>query len=91
MLNNARRLQSSRSALDPEVVQKNADIAVAVLGEVARFLEQSSAGWILDTTEPTALDAHVVVAVCRLQDIDRKSLIPEAVRRYAEVAMAQSA
>lgn len=78
-------------ALEPQNVQKSVDDTEKYLREIAELLERSKTGWILNTTKPTALDAHVVVFICRLQDVHRDSLIPENVAHYAEVAMAQAA
>lgn len=72
-------------------MERNVDSTSTYLAEIAQLLERSKSGWILDTKVPTMLDAHVVVFVCRLQDIQRGGLIPEQVRQFAEVAMSQPA
>lgn len=91
MLTGCRLRTNKLAALEPDEVQKNVDRTSTYLAEIAQLLERSKSGWILDTAEPTMLDAHVVVFVCRLQDIQRGGLIPERVRRCAEVAMSQPA
>lgn len=86
------RIKSRKlDGLEPQNVQKAIDNTKVFLDEISQRLESPKTGWILDTTEPTALDAHVVVFICRLQDIHRENLIPDRVHQYADVAMQQSA
>lgn len=79
------------SALEPREVQNNVDRTRAYLAEIAGLVGRSNTGYILSTPEPTALDGHVVVFVCRLQDIHREALVPEAVREYVAAAVARRA
>lgn len=54
-----------------------------LLAEIDGMLQVSHTGWILNTTHPTALDAHMVVFVARLADAGRGELIPASITDYA--------
>lgn len=43
--------------------------------------------WILGTEDPTALDAHLVIFLARLQDLGKHKFIPAELRGYADMAM----
>jgi hypothetical protein len=45
--------------------------------------------WLLGLPQPSALDAHLVVFIARMRDVGRKDIVPEALDRYADVAMAR--
>ena len=86
------RTQTNKLAgLEDSNVEQAISRAQAFLAEIADSLGKSKTGWILDTPEPTALDGHVVVFVCRVQDVRRASLIPPEVETYAATAIGQEA
>ena len=43
--------------------------------------------WLFGAAVPTALDAHLVTFIARLKDIGRTDLVPDALVRYADLAM----
>ncbi|OAP54847.1 hypothetical protein AYL99_11295 [Fonsecaea erecta] len=73
-------------ALHPEKIHSEVNKAVAYLEEVASYLEPEAGPWMFGQPRPTALDAHLVVMIARLQDVGRGSIIPDALKEYAEKA-----
>ncbi len=63
--------------------------AKAYLEEAATLLDISSGPWLFGQKRPTELDAHLIVMIARLQDVDRGFLVPESLRSYGEKAMAE--
>jgi len=74
-------------ALQPEKMQSEVSKAAAYLEEVASFLTPDAGPWMFGQQKPTALDAHLVVMIARLQDVGRDSIIPEALKEYGDRAM----
>lgn len=58
-----------------------------LLHEIDEVLQVSQTDWILSTTLPTALDAHVIVFVARLKDAGRRELVPGCIIDYANKQM----
>lgn len=58
-----------------------------LLHEIGEVLQVSRTDWILSTTLPTALDAHVIVFVARLKDAGRGELVPGRIIDYADKQM----
>lgn len=79
------------SGLEPESVEEAIKRTKQWMAEIQPLVAQSKTGWCFDTTEPNALDAHLVVFLARLHDVRRDNLVPESVRKYGEVAMNQKA
>lgn len=52
--------------------------------------ENSGSNWLFGLPQPSALDAHLVVFIARMMDVGKKDVIPEALAKYAEVAMEKS-
>jgi glutathione S-transferase len=52
------------------------------------LLPGSTGQWMYGS-EPTALDAHLVVFIARMTDVGRENLISERLREYARWAWAQ--
>jgi len=74
-------------ALQPEKMQSEVSKATAYLEEVASFLRPEAGPWMFGQQKPTALDAHLVVMIARLQDVGRDSIIPETLKKYGNMAM----
>ena len=91
LIESCRIREGKLPGLEPQNVENAIRRTNVFLAEIAELLDHSTTGWILNTADPTALDAHVVVFICRLQDVDRQNLISDQVQQYAEVAMAQKA
>lgn len=86
------RVQATKlNGLKPESVDKAIENTKEFMAKIDSLLQKSQTGWIMNTVKPTALDAHVVVFICRLQDVHRQNLIPGRVEQYGEVAMSQEA
>ena len=58
-----------------------------LLHEIGEVLQVSQTDWILSTTLPTALDAHIIVFVARLKDAGRRELVPGRIIDYANKQM----
>lgn len=75
----------------PSLKRESAECAILktidLLHEIGERLQVSQTDWILNTTHPTALDAHIVVFVARLKDAGRGELIPARIIDYAEKQM----
>lgn len=46
--------------------------------------------WLFGFSSPSALDAHLITFIARMSDAGRKDVVPEALVRYADVAMERS-
>ena len=57
------------------------------MSKLEKMLKNSSTGWLFGLDWPSALDAHLVVFIARMQNIDRHDLIPEKLKAYGERAM----
>ena len=63
--------------------------AKTLMAKLDRFKStEGSSGWLFGLSNPTAIDAHLVVFIARMQDAGRLELIPEYFREYAERAKA---
>ena len=75
----------------PSLKRESAERAIVksrdFLHEIDEMLQASQTAWILNTTYPTALDAHIIVFVARLKDAGRGELIPARVIEYANKQM----
>ncbi|OQU94485.1 hypothetical protein CLAIMM_00839 [Cladophialophora immunda] len=74
-------------ALKPEKIQSEVSRATAYLEEVASYLRPETGPWMFGQQRPTALDAHLVVMIARLQDVGRGGMVPDALKEYGEKAM----
>ncbi|UKZ78733.1 hypothetical protein TrVFT333_006479 [Trichoderma virens FT-333] len=77
------------NALTPEKTQAELDKAQAYLEEVATLLNPSAGSWLFGQKRPTELDAHLVVMILRLQDVGRDFIIPDSVKEYGKIALAE--
>lgn len=73
--------------LTKEGQEKSAADIKAYLADVDSLLSKSKTAWLLSTTRPSALDAHVVPLVARMKDLNQDSLVPDSVAKYAASAM----
>jgi hypothetical protein len=73
--------------LKDDVVKENVEKARALMFRFQNMLEESRTGWLLGLSRPSALDAHVVVFIARMYDVNRKELIPEKLQQYGDRAM----
>ena len=48
---------------------------------------ESSTSWLFDLPHPTALDAHLIVFIARMLDVNRGEIIPERLKKYAAQVM----
>lgn len=65
--------------------------ATALMGEFDALLPEKGADgqagpWLFGFQQPTALDAHLIVFIARMRDVNRLELIPDKLQRYAEEA-----
>ena len=71
--------------------QESAERAIVktrdLLHEIGEVLQDSQTDWILNTTHPTALDAHVIVFIARLKEAGRRELVPARFMNYADKQM----
>jgi hypothetical protein len=71
----------------PSLKRESAERALVqtkdLLHEIGKTLQESQTDWILNTSHPTALDAHFIVFVARLKDAGRGELVPARTREYA--------
>ncbi len=77
------------NALEPEKVQEELERARKYLEEAAKLLDPTSGPWLFGQTKPTELDAHLIVVIARLQDVERDFLIPETLKAYGRKAMSE--
>lgn len=77
------------ASLTDESVNYNIEHAKTVLSELEAVVKDSTTDWCLGLSRPSALDAHLIVFIARLQDVDREALVPETLRQYAKNAMAR--
>lgn len=75
----------------PSLKRESAERAIVetkdLLHEIGEVLQVSQTDWILSTTLPTALDAHLIVFVARLKDAGRRELVPGCIIDYANKQM----
>lgn len=57
------------------------------MAKFRELLDNSQTGWLFNFDKPSALDAHLVVFIARMMDINRGDLVPEALKGYAAKAM----
>jgi hypothetical protein len=48
-----------------------------------------SGPWLFGLTDPSALDAHLIVFVARMRDVGRSNIVPKAVSDYVDQAINQ--
>lgn len=63
--------------------------AHSIMSTLDSLLIEGQGPW-LHGRDATALDAHVVMFLARLQDVGRANLIPTRLRRYLAMAMETS-
>lgn len=68
-------------------MEQNEARARQVLLKLDEILYESKTWWCFGLEKPSALDAHLIVFIARLTDIERTDLIPEALKGYAAKAM----
>ncbi|KAH8683737.1 hypothetical protein BGZ61DRAFT_456240 [Ilyonectria robusta] len=77
--------------LRPEITMQMSERATALMHEIDALLPEKGidgqAGpWLFGLQQPTALDAHLIVFIARMRDVNRLELIPDKLQRYAEEA-----
>ena len=65
-------------------VEGNIKRTEAIMDELHYILEQSQSGWFFGVEQPSALDAHVLGFIARLQDVGRDGLIPADLMQWAD-------
>lgn len=53
------------------------------------MLQDSQTAWLLSVPEASALDAHLIVFIARMYDVNRHNLIPEKLQQYGNRAMSE--
>ena len=75
------------TGLAEKTVSDNIKRAKALTQDLEKVVKDSPTDWCFGLDQPSALDAHLVVFIARMQDVDRADLIPETLRQYAAKAM----
>ena len=78
--------ETKLGSLTDEKVADNIGKVKALMEEFDKIVKDSETDWCFGFKQPTALDAHLIVFIARMQDVRREDLIPEALRRYAAKA-----
>ncbi|KAK0247009.1 hypothetical protein B0A54_17911 [Friedmanniomyces endolithicus] len=82
------RLKEKKFAvLTPQASRKNEEYAAQLMTRLESLLNASQTPWLFGLERPSALDAHLLVFIARMQDIGRGDMIPEALKKYGEKAM----
>lgn len=82
------RLEEKKIAtLTPQASKKNEEYAAQLMTRLESLLNASQTPWLFGLESPSALDAHLVVFIARMQDIGRGDVIPSALQNYGERAM----
>jgi hypothetical protein len=74
-------------ALKPEKMQSEVTKATEYMQGLVPLLRPNAGPWMFGTQRPTAMDAHLVVMIARLQNVGRDSIIPDKLKAYADLAM----
>jgi hypothetical protein len=69
------------------VVKENEERARKLMLKFQDMLPESRTEWLFGLNEPSALDAHLVVFIARMYDVNRHNLIPEKLQQYGNRAM----
>ena len=89
LIYNWRRVDDQKvTGLAEESVEQSINRATAVMAEFEKILQDSPTDWCFGLQQPSALDAHLVVFIARMQDVHREDLLPQRVREYGTKAMA---
>ncbi|KAK5200287.1 hypothetical protein LTR92_000830 [Exophiala xenobiotica] len=82
--------------IQPDAVRANEQKARELMGRLEALLSSSSSSssekgegqgpWLFGLEQPTALDAHVVILIGRLQDVGRTSVVSERLLEYTDAA-----
>lgn len=83
--------REKKGGVRPIQVDVELERAKVLLSKLDSLLaSEGSAHWLFGQAQPTALDAHTVVSLIRLQDVGMGTLIPSALEQYAAMAMRTS-
>ncbi|CAM1500407.1 Fc.00g095690.m01.CDS01 [Cosmosporella sp. VM-42] len=77
-------------AMLPETLKAEEAITVKLLEEIGAVRDchpSSEYPWIFGTEFATALDAHLIIFLARLLDVERAYLMPKTIQTYAEAVM----
>ncbi|KAI1617798.1 hypothetical protein EDD36DRAFT_459471 [Exophiala viscosa] len=80
-------LKEKQRAVEPEAAQQNRATALDLMTSLAGYLSDRGP-WLFGSDHPSALDAHLVVFIARMQDVGKDVLIPDALQAYARKAFA---
>lgn len=86
------RLQRTKvNGLEPATVAAQVHKVKTFMAEIESIrlahASERNFSYIFGTNGPTALDAHLVVFIKRMRDVDRADLIPEGMGAWADVLM----
>ena len=72
--------------LTPQIIQQEEEKAQTLLSKLTAAREHTMRGsgtvWIHDTRCPTALDAHVIPFLARLNDVGRADMVGDTLKSY---------
>ena len=83
-LANYRVEKEKLSTVSADEVEGNIKRTEAIMDKLHHMLEQSHSGWFFGVEQPSALDAHLLGFIARLQDVGRDSLIPAKLKQWAD-------
>jgi glutathione S-transferase len=89
MINAGRTKHKNVQGITPASIEKNEKAAKEFLGRLADRMTTAQ-DWLYGS-KATALDAHVVCFIARMQDVKRDYLVPQVLKDYAAWAMGQDA
>jgi hypothetical protein len=80
-------LNNSKLAhLEDDFVRQSVEDAKAYTQKLTENIEKSNTGWFFGLPEPSALDAHAIVFLQRMVDLERFNLVSQPLRAYLERA-----
>jgi hypothetical protein len=82
--------------MEPEVIKEMEHRTKVILNRLADTLPENTHGsgagpWMFGLQEPSALDAHTIIFVERMRDVDRMGLVPEKLDAWSQKATEQEA
>jgi hypothetical protein len=95
--NFVRSVKSSKvTGMEPEVIKEMEHRTKVILNRLADTLPENTHGsgagpWMFGLQEPSALDAHTIIFVERMRDVDRMGLVPEKLDAWSQKATEQEA
>jgi hypothetical protein len=79
--------EKDRRSLTLEERQKNETYVKQLMPKFEQLVRESRTGWLLGLEHPSAIDAHLIVFVARVLDVNREDLLPTLLVQWAKKAM----